>query len=182
MKKVVLLGDSIRLIGYGTKVSEMLGEGYEVFQPEDNCRWAKYTERMLFDYKDDVKDADVIHWNNGHWDICNLFGEGPFTPLDQYVEDMVRIAKKLLKITPNVIFATTTTVREECKYNDNSVTEVYNAEVVAKLKELGVYINDLNSITKGKEDEYICEDNIHLSSAGIDACAKQVCEIIKSLC
>ena len=58
MKKVVLLGDSIRLIGYGTIVPKMLGEEYEVFQPEDNCRWAKYTERMLFDYKNYLKDAD----------------------------------------------------------------------------------------------------------------------------
>ena len=181
MKKIVLLGDSIRLIGYGTKVPEMLGEGYTVFQPKDNCRWAKYTERMLFDYKEHIKDADVIHWNNGHWDICNLFGEGSFTPLNQYVEDMVRIAKKLLKITPNVIFATTTTVKEANKYNSNSVTEVYNSAVVTKLKELGIIINDLYSITKGKEDEYICDDNIHLTPAGIDACAKQVCKIIKSL-
>ena len=181
MKKIVLLGDSIRLIGYGTKVPEMLGESYTVFQPKDNCRWAKYTERMLFDYNENIKDADVIHWNNGHWDICNLFGEGSFTPLNQYVEDMVRIAKKLLKITPNVIFATTTTVKEANKYNSNSVTEVYNSAVVTKLKELGIIINDLYSITKGKEDEYICDDNIHLTPAGIDACAKQVCKIIKSL-
>ena len=181
MKKVALLGDSIRLIGYGTKVPEMLGEEYEVFQPKDNCRWAKYTERMLFDYKNHLKDADVIHWNNGHWDICNLFGEGSFTPLNQYVEDMVRIAKKLLKITPNVIFATTTTVKEGNEYNDNLVTDAYNLAVVTELKKLGVYINDLNAITKGKENEYICEDNIHLSSAGIDACAKQVCNMIKLL-
>ena len=42
MKKVVLLGDSIRLIGYGKKVEEMLRPEYEVWQPEDNCRFAKY--------------------------------------------------------------------------------------------------------------------------------------------
>ena len=48
MKKVVLLGDSIRLWGYGTKVPEMLGEDYEVWQPEDNCRFVKYTLRGLF--------------------------------------------------------------------------------------------------------------------------------------
>ena len=117
MKKLVLLGDSIRLIGYGAKLAELLSDEYETWQPEDNCRWADYTYRMLFDYRDNIADADVIHWNNGHWDICDLFGEGPFTPLNQYVEDMVRIAKKLLKITPNVIFATTTTVKKENKYN-----------------------------------------------------------------
>ena len=50
MKKVTLLGDSIRQIGYGTRVPELLGEDYEVFQPEENCRFVKYTLRMLFDY------------------------------------------------------------------------------------------------------------------------------------
>lgn len=30
MKKVVLLGDSIRQIGYGTKVPSLLGPGYTV--------------------------------------------------------------------------------------------------------------------------------------------------------
>ncbi len=49
MKKVVLLGDSIRLWGYGTKVPELLGKDYEVWQPEDNCRFVKYTLRGLFD-------------------------------------------------------------------------------------------------------------------------------------
>ena len=34
MKKVTLLGDSIRQIGYGTKVPELLGEEYEV-NPEE---------------------------------------------------------------------------------------------------------------------------------------------------
>ena len=179
MKKIVLLGDSIRLIGYGTKVPEMLGKDYEVYQPEDNCRWAKYTERMLFDYKDLIKDADVIHWNNGHWDICDLFGEGSFTPLDQYVEDMLRIAKKLLKITPNVIFATTTTVKPVNPDNSNKTTDLYNQTLVPKLKELGIKINDLNAVTRGKEDVYILDDLIHLSPEGIDACAKQVCKAIK---
>lgn len=40
MKKVTLLGDSIRQIGYGTRVPQLLGSKFEVFQPEDNCRFA----------------------------------------------------------------------------------------------------------------------------------------------
>ena len=43
MTKVMLLGDSIRQLGYGTVVPQMLGEDYEVYQPDDNCRFAKYT-------------------------------------------------------------------------------------------------------------------------------------------
>ena len=57
MKKVVLLGDSIRLIGYGPKVPEMLGDEYTVFQSEDNCRFVKYTLRCLFDWREDIKDC-----------------------------------------------------------------------------------------------------------------------------
>ena len=34
MKKVVLLGDSIRLIGYGKRVEELLGDQCTVWQPE----------------------------------------------------------------------------------------------------------------------------------------------------
>ena len=63
MKKVVLLGDSIRLIGYGKRVVELLGDQCTVWQPEDNCRFAKYTLRMLFDEQQNIKNADVIHWN-----------------------------------------------------------------------------------------------------------------------
>lgn len=39
MKKVVLLGDSIRLVGYGPRVPELLGSDYEVYQPDENCRF-----------------------------------------------------------------------------------------------------------------------------------------------
>ena len=51
MKKIALLGDSIRQIGYGKHVPAMLGNEYEVFQPSDNCRFAKYTMRMIYDLK-----------------------------------------------------------------------------------------------------------------------------------
>ena len=72
MIKVTLLGDSIRLIGYGTKVPELLGEEFEVFQPSDNCRYCKYTLRGLHDWKSDMEGSQIVHWNNGLWDNCNL--------------------------------------------------------------------------------------------------------------
>ncbi len=42
MKKVVLLGDSIRLLGYGETVARELAGEYEIWH---NCRYAKYTMR-----------------------------------------------------------------------------------------------------------------------------------------
>ena len=182
MKKVVLLGDSIRLIGYGPLVPEMLGPDYEVFQSEDNCRFAKYTLRCLFDWREQIQDADIIHWNNGLWDTSTgLFDDGgkPFTDEAEYVNNMLRVASELLKITPNVIFATTTPVHPQYPYNSNEVICRYNAALTPKLQAMGIRINDLHSIIAQDIPGNICEDQIHLSAAGAKACAEQVVRMIK---
>jgi hypothetical protein len=178
MKKVTLLGDSIRLVGYGTVVPKMLGEEYEVFQPEDNCRFAKYTLRGVFDWAEGLKGCHVIHWNNGLWDATECLGDGVFTPVDEYVENMLRIAKLLKAITPNVIFATTTPTHPEYPYTHNDKIDIFNAAIVPKLQEMGIEINDLHEVVANRMD-YICEDQIHLTDEGFEACAKQVVEKIK---
>ena len=182
MKKITLLGDSIRLIGYGLKVPELLGEGYEVFQPEDNCRFVKYTLRMLFEYREQIQGSDVIHWNNGLWDTSTgLFDDGkkPFTSEDEYVENMLRVATELKKMGKRVVFATTTPVRPDYEYNDNNVIDKYNAAIVPKLQEMGIEINDLNAIVRQDVYNYVREDDkIHLSDEAINLCARKVADVI----
>ena len=183
MKKIALLGDSIRQIGYGTMVPELLGDEYNVVQPSDNCRFSKYTLRgVSLEWKSIIENCDVIHWNNGLWDTSTgLFGDGkPFTEEDEYVENMLRVAALLKKLAPRVIFATTTPVRPDYKYNDNNVIARYNAVIVPKLQEMGFEINDLHSLVNADVYRYIRDDDkIHLSDEGIELCAKQVAEIIK---
>ena len=181
MKKVTLLGDSIRQIGYGTRVPELLGEDYEVFQPEENCRFVKYTLRMLFDYRAQIEGSDVIHWNNGLWDITTgLFDDGePFTSEQEYVENMLRVAKELKKLGKRVIFATITPVHNEYVYNKNSVIQRYNELIVPKLQEMGIEINDLHATVMQDLYKYIGQDQIHLSPEGIEICAKQVADMIR---
>ena len=180
MKRVVLLGDSIRLIGYGTKVPELLGDGYEVWQSEDNGRFAQYTLRMLFDFREQIEGADVIHWNNGHWDLCELFGDGSFTPLPMYVETMVRMARLLRQYGKKVIFATTTPAAPGNPYNRNEVIRKFNEAIVPALKAEGVEINDLYGLVSPDIGRYICEDRLHLSAEGIDLCAEAVARRIKN--
>ena len=182
MKKVTLLGDSIRLIGYGPKIPALLGEGYEVFQTEDNCRFVKYTLRMIFDLREQIQGSDVIHWNNGLWDITSgLFDDGlPFTSEEEYVENMLRVARELKKLGKRIIFATITPVHEEYTYNQNSVIRRYNEIIVPKLQEMGIEINDLYSLVSQDIERYICEDKLHLSQEGSELCAKQVADIIKA--
>lgn len=182
MKKVILLGDSIRQIGYGQRVRELLGEDYTVWQPDDNCRFAAYTLRMLFDYKAQLEGADVIHWNNGLWDVCDLFGDGAFTPPDTYVDLLVRIAKVLKTYAPDgaVIFATTTTPDPQMPGHDIERLKAYNAAAVAALTPLGVIINDLFTPVAEDVAGMICEDHIHLSAHGIEVCAGQVADCIRA--
>ena len=181
MKKVTLLGDSIRLLGYGAKVEELLGKDYEVFQPDDNCRFVKYTLRMLFEFREQIEGSDVIHWNNGLWDIpTRLFDDGlAFTSEEEYVENMLRVATQLKKLGKRVVFATTTPVHNEHPYNDNALIKRYNDLIVPKLQSMGIEINDLGAAVSKDIYKYICEDQIHLSKEGIDLCAKMVVDVIK---
>ena len=179
MKKIVLIGDSIRMIGYGTPVAERLSDEFEVWQPDDNCRFASYTLRGLWDWQDGIRGADVIHWNNGLWDICHLFGDGEFTPIDEYVQTMLRIARLLKERASTVIFATTTPVRPENVHNKNEVIEAYNNALVPKLQEMGVVINDLYTPIAKDVYRFICDDTIHLSDEGITLSAQLVEAVIR---
>ena len=182
MIKVTLLGDSIRMVGYGQMVPTLLGENFDVFQPDENCRFAKYTLRGLFDWEKQMSGTKIVHWNNGLWDICNLFGDGLFTSESEYIENMLRIADILLAKYDKVIFATTTPVTPQNPYNKNSDIEKYNARIVPLLKEKGIIINDLYQLVSSDIDQYIRkDDNIHLTDAGIKVCAEQVADIIKKV-
>ena len=180
MKKVTLLGDSIRL-NYENRVIELLGSDYNVFRFDDNGRFAQYTLRSLFEYREFIKDSDVIHWNNGHWDLCDIFGDGPFTPEEHYVNTLKRIGGMLLDITPNVIFATTTPVRPENPYNYDRTIRRYNELAVNALKPMGIRINDLYAHVSKDIDRYICDDLIHLTPDGIELCAKLAADAIQKL-
>ena len=182
MKKVALIGDSIRMIGYGTKVPELLGDEYNVVQPTDNCRFSKYTLRgVSLEWKGIIENCDVIHWNNGLWDFNDL-GDGVFTTPDEYIETMVRIAKILKANAKTVIFATTTPVRPENHHHDNERIKKYNNLIVPVLESMGIIINDLYATVYEDIESYIREDDlIHLTEKGIDVCSKQVADIIKSV-
>ncbi len=174
MKKVVLIGDSIRMIGYGNPVAEHLSNEFEVWQPDDNCRFAQYTLRGLWDWQDGIRGADIIHWNNGLWDVCSLFGDGEFTPIDEYVNIMLRLARLLKERATIVIFATTTPVRPENVHNKNETIKAYNEALIPKLKEMGIVINDLYTPLSKDVYKYISDDMIHLSEDGISVAADMV--------
>ena len=85
MKKVLLLGDSIRM-GYDDYVKEELdGKCEVVYDAEDNGRFAAYTLWQANQMFKHHGHFDVVHWNNGYWDM-NI--EAPMTEA-MHVKDLL---------------------------------------------------------------------------------------------
>ena len=183
MKKVVLLGDSIRLLGYGKRTAELLGSDITVWQPEDNCRFASSTLRMLYDYADAIRGADVVHFNCGLWDMCDLFGDGPFTPLDEYVHTLVRIVRVLKTYIADggrIIFALSTVPSPDMWGHSWQRVADYNAAAVAALEKEGVLFNDLCTPVREDVAHMLSSDLIHLSEQGVEICAGQTAGAIRA--
>ena len=178
MTKVFCIGDSIRM-QYAPRVKEMLKEEFSVDAPAENCRFAKYSLRGLYDWRAGLEGCDIVHWNNGLWDVCDIFGDGVFTSEEEYATTMLRIADLLLKEHEIVIFATTTPVSKRNQHNTNETIARYNRMIVPLLEAKGVLINDLYTPVAADINRYISEDTIHLSEEGIALCAAQVADAIR---
>lgn len=178
MKKMILIGDSIRL-SYQEKVAERLADAVDIKWPVENCRFSAYT---LFSLPNWVPDDnyDMIQWNNGQWDTCYMPDGKIHTPLETYLEYQERIACILLKRTKRLIFATTTPVWPEMFTSGhvhprrNEDIDAYNAAASELLSELGIEILDLNGPVKAGLKAYISEDMVHLTQAGMHLCAERV--------
>ena len=180
MKNVLLVGDSIRLgatgsPGYGVFVKENMKDEAFVWGPEENCRFAQYTLRHLRDWKAELsvagvaaEDVNVVHWNNGLWDLLRLDGDEPLTPKDVYISMLERVYRKLRLYFPNakIIFALTTAVPEKRQGKNfmrkNCEIDEYNEATKALMERLGVEINDLHTVTKGF-DEGKYSDSVHFT-------------------
>jgi len=182
MPKITLLGDSIRQIGYGARTAQLLAPEFEVYQPEENCRFSKFTLwGITKDWKPFMQGSDVIHWNNGLWDSYDC-GYGVFASIDEYVTNMQRIADILLSEYKKVIFANITPVTAQSPNWTNERILRYNEVIVPKLTDMGVVINDLHSLVYPHIDTFISqEDHVHLTAAGIEACAAQVAGLIREV-
>lgn len=181
MKKVLLLGDSIRM-NYCDTVKDVLGDGYEVAWPNENCRFARYMLNSLRFWLNLLPEPDAILFNAGIWDIAytaNYEERAPFTSRDEYTRDLCLIAKKLLTTGAKVTFVTTSAVRAGHPDVFDEVIREYNDAAVKALTPLGVAICDLHAFMEGREDEYVCDDLVHLSEVGKSAAGAFIAGYIK---
>ena len=187
MKKVVLLGDSIRQ-SYWVRVKELLSDIAEVYAPAENCAYTLHTIRRVRDWFNTWGHADLIHYNNGAWDHHRDAGDGmPLSSPEQYLYLNRRLYKYLSSMGDKLIWATTTPAginyREEMVMVDretwNDEVKLYNEIMVAYMKHQGVEINDIHSLVWSNVEKYICADSFHLSPEGVEAVAQQTAAHIR---
>lgn len=179
MKKVLLLGDSIRM-GYEPVVRSFLQGVAEVVAPEENGRFAKHTLWGVNLWIRDLGKPDIVHWNNGLWDLHH---EAPMvealTSLEEYIETLRRIINELQRTGAKIIFATTTPIPPDGTGRSNAEIDLYNETAVELMNLHGIEVNDLNRVVKQDLAGNICEDKLHLTEQGNIKCAEQVIEKIK---
>ena len=156
MKKIVLIGDSIRL-GYEAYVRTAFRDVAEVYAPTENCRFAHYVFRYLHEWKslgNWPSDVDVVHWNAGLWDVIHFFGDEAQTAPASYAEVIARIDRRLRVLFPKakMIFATSTSVDEEAykaaSYKrSNAEIAAYNRLALEALADTDTVIDDLYPLT-----------------------------------
>ena len=189
MKNIYLIGDSIRFgalgsPGYGVYVKEKLEGRANVYAPGENCRFAQYTLRYLHEWANgiDKEKIDIVHWNNGLWDVLRLFGDEPLTDIETYGIMLKRVYKRIKFLFPNaeVIFALSTAVIEEWGRPDffryNSEIEQYNNKACEVMNELGVRVNDLYTLS-AEFDNSLHSDWVHFGIVGSKILADKVIEV-----
>lgn len=198
MKKIFLIGDSIcygfgsgenRHNGYGHYVEEKLKDRAVICRPNDNCSFMQYTLRYMHEWaaqRGGGEDIDVLHWNNGLWDVLRLLGDEPLTSPEMYKELLVKTHRRARAVFPNakIIFALSTPVTESMARPDffrrNEDIVLYNKLAVEILEPLGVTINDLHTAASAIRATHYA-DWVHYNEEGSSILADHVIKAIESV-
>lgn len=178
MKQVMLLGDSLRM-GYEPFVREILKGRAEVSGPEENGRWAGYTLNSFRFWIPSMPKPDIIHWNNGLWDLGDDYHIGrPFSLPEEYVSALERMIKVIRKTFPeaSIIMATTMPTK-----NPNSTDiESYNELLKRVAERHDIPVDDLFTPVKARGESFpFCPDTIHFEEEGFRYVADLVVKSIE---
>ncbi len=164
MRKILLLGDSIRM-GYDKYTRDKLGDIAEVYFPDENCKFSVNMVRYIYEWADQLKlnrdEIEVVHWNVGLWDCLHMEDGESLVPIDIYEKTIGRIQELINSAFPNAksIFATSTAVSEKMwawqgKIRYNREIEKFNEAAKRALSAYDVRINDLYALVSPLPDSY----------------------------
>lgn len=186
MKRVVLIGDSIRM-GYQEAVRRELAGLAEVIWTEDN---GGDSRKVLANIEawGIGPGADVIHINAGLHDLkVNRQTHAYQVPVDEYARNIEQILKTLAgRTNATVIWAMTTPVNEcwhrERKPFDRFQADVaaYNQKAAEVCAKLGVTVDDIYAVmAQAGPDRYLELDGVHFNEAGYELLGKEVAGVIR---
>ncbi len=186
MKKVLLIGDSIRL-GYDKYVKESMKNFAEVYFTDDNDKFTANILRHFHVITDmlELYDCDVVHWNAGAWDNIRIYGDEPLTRPDVYADNVLRITKRIKYVFPEakIIFATSTPVIEsgyidDFEYRRNEDVELYNKLAVDVVKSEGCIVNDLYGLLRDQPESLHSDQSHYYTPEATELIGMQVNRVI----
>ena len=191
LPNVLLIGDSIS-IGYTLAVRSSLKDTANVFRPATNCG---PTTRGLQNIESWLRDTtwDLIHFNFGLHDLKyqdaagkivspDTEGAAPQVPIDEYADNIRRIAQRLKKTGAIIIWRETTPVPEGANGRMAGDAVRYN-EAARKVIESvgGIQLDPMFSFATENEALQL-PANVHYTNEGSKRLGNHVAEIIgKSL-
>ena len=189
LPRVLLIGDSI-CGGYQKDVKEFLAGKAVVVKNKGNAQHTKTGLKKLDEWLGDGK-WDVIHFNWGLHDLCyrhsssKVYGNRDKVngtievPLVQYEKNLVQLVIRLKRTGAKLIFATTTVVPEGEAGRFVGDDVKYNAVAVKVMKQHGVAINDLHSLTKTfNKDMFSRPGDVHFTKTACGKLGRQVADKI----
>ncbi|MCP4889701.1 MAG: SGNH/GDSL hydrolase family protein [Planctomycetaceae bacterium] len=187
---VLLIGDSIS-IGYTQEVRKQLAGKANVWRPKANCgpttRGLESIDQWLGDRK-----WDVIHFNFGLHDLKfmgpnneNLADPKKDTsrqqvPIDQYADNLKKLATRMKQTGATVIWCQTTPVPEGAKGRVVGDSKRYNEAAEKVMTELGgIQVDRLYEFAL-KHADLQRKANVHYSAKGSAKLAEQVARAISA--
>lgn len=186
---ILLLGDSIRLIGYGPYVMAELPCVHQVpYNNGDSGRLLSELPAILAG-----KHYRIIHFNAGLWDIAHRsdlslrkdrlypVNLAPITTDEiTYFSNMYAIIDELKDNGAIVIVATTTDVPQGSIGRDSADVPTYNNILETAALNRGIDIDDLYMKMLSYQDLHIgTENKVHYSDAGNKIMANHVVRVLK---
>lgn len=186
MKKITLIGDSIRMAYQPTVVKKLEGR-CEVWGPVENGG----TSRNVVSHLDEwciVRAADVIHVNCGLHDLKRMGDMTQNTvPLSEYAENIRRILERLTRETrARIVWAATTPVIDEWHLRVKKFARrqeevlAYNAAAASAAVSLGVETHDLHAVIWNAVPEKCLQpDGVHMNPTGNELLAAAVANCVE---
>ncbi|MHB0935641.1 MAG: SGNH/GDSL hydrolase family protein [Armatimonadota bacterium] len=187
MKKIALIGDSIRM-GYQATVIEQLAGAAEIVSPEKNGGDSRNVLANLDAWVIDLH-PDIVHLNCGLHDLKREFAtpEQTQVPLEEYRQNLEAIFRRITDTGATLIWATITPVIYEkhhaVKGFDRREEDVdaFNAAALAVAGKFNLPVDDLHAVVMqaGREQLMAEGDGVHFFPDGYRVLGTAVADYLR---